>query len=210
MTRQEALDFLTRQAKGLAETFGECCETVVQEVVGKDMVVRAIFNGHVSGREVGSKVGILGGTLDTSKMDIQDIACDDVNQLVLHPSGKKIKSSDFVLSGEGYIFALGINYDVTLLEQLQTLMGQFLSYNGDLYDTLSKSAGRSQNEIFDSVAKSYPEIQGKISKHRRLKMIEQLDRLNFFDLQKSVPFLAEKLKVSKYTLYKDMSELGIK
>ena len=37
MTRKEALELLDRLAEGIAITFGECCETVVQEVVG---------NGH--------------------------------------------------------------------------------------------------------------------------------------------------------------------
>ena len=210
MTKQAAFEFLVRQAKGIAEIFGECCETVVQEVVGKDLIVRAIFNGHVSGREVGSNLGILGGTLDTSEMDIHDIASDDLNQLVLHPSGKKIKSSNFCLRGEGYCYSLGINYDVTLLERAQELLGQFLSYNGDLFATLSNSTGRTLDSIYSAVAKNFPEIQGKIGKHQRAMLIEQLDRQNFFDLQKSVPYLAEKLKVSKYTLYKDMSELGIR
>lgn len=152
MTKAEAFAFLDRQARGIAATFGECCETVGQEIVGNELIVAAIYNGHVSGREVGSNIGIPGGTLDTSQMDIHDIVSEDLNQLTIHPSGKKIKSSDFVLRGEGYTYILGINYAVTLL-------------------------------------------------------IEELNKRNSFELQKSVPYLSERLGVSKYTLYKDLNEL---
>jgi len=211
MNRQEALDFLVRAARIIAETFGTNCETVVQEVRRNEMVVLAIFNGHVSGRSVGSTIGILGGVLDTSEMDIHDLAVDDANQVTHHPSGKKIKSSDIMLRGEGYTFALGINYDVTLLEGVQNLLGQFLTYDGDLYDTLSRSSGRTLNELFGEASRDYPELESsRLDKPRRLQLIAQLNRKHFFAMQKSVPFLAEKLNVSKYTLYKDLNELGIK
>ena len=210
MTKQEAFEFLEHVAKGLAETFGECCETLVQEVVGNELIVAAIFNGHVSGREVGSNVGILGGILDTREMDIHDIAIDDLNLLTNHPSGKKIKSTDFVLRGEDYTYILGINYDVTLLEKMQGLLGQFLTYSGDMYSTLSNSSGRSLNEVFESAAKAFHEINGKMRKQKRMQLITALNKRGFFELQRSVPFLAEKLNVSKYTLYKDLNELGIR
>ena len=210
MTREEAFDFLVRVARGIAETFGEHCETVVQEVHEHEIVVAAIFNGHVSGRSVGSNIGILGGTLDTTGMDIRDIAGDDVNLFTIHPNGKRIKSSDFVLRGEGYTYVLGINYDVTMLENLQGALGQFLTYNGSMYDMLKASSGRTLNELFEAAARDFPEIGDHLDKPRRLQLITQLNRKHFFELQKSVPFLAEKLNVSKYTLYKDLNELGIK
>lgn len=210
MIREEALEFLTRAARIIAETFGSNCETVVQEVRDDEMVVVAIFNGHVSGRSVGSNIGILGGILDTSEMDIHDLAIDDVNQVTVHPSGKKIKSSDIMLRGEDYTYVLGINYDVTMLESVQSLLGQFLTYSGDLYDTLSRSSGRTLNELFHEAMREFPELDGKMDKPHRLQLIARLNRKRFFALQKSVPFLAEKLNVSKYTLYKDLNELGIK
>ena len=211
MTKQEAFNFLEHVARGIAETFGECCETVVQEVVGNELIIAAIFNGHVSGRSVGSNIGILGGTLDTRDMDIHDIAVEDLNLFTVHPSGKKIKSSDFVLRGEDYTYLLGINYDVTLLEKMQSLVGQFLTYSGDMYHTLSNSSGRSLNEVYESVVTSFSEeYNGKPNKAQRIMIIKELDKCHFFELQKSVPFLSEKLNVSKYTLYKDLNELGIK
>lgn len=210
MTKKEAFRFLERQAKGIAETFGECCETVVQEVVGNELIVVAIFNGHVSGREVGSNIGVLGGTLNTDNLDVNDLIGDDINLLVMHPSGKKIKSSDFVLRGDDYTYVLGINYDVTLMDQMKYLLDQFLTYNGDMYNTLSNSSGRGLGELYDAVAKFFPEEVGKLSKKHRMMLIEELNKNHFFELQKSVPFLSEKLKVSKYTIYKDLNELGIK
>ena len=50
MNKTNAYDFLCRSAEGIAKMFGKYCETVVQEVVGQEIEVVAIYNGHVSGR----------------------------------------------------------------------------------------------------------------------------------------------------------------
>ena len=147
--------------------------------------------------------------MDTTEMDIHDLTADDRNQLIIHPSGKKIKSANFPVRGKGYTFVLGINYDVTLWERVHSLMGQFLTYEGELFDTLSQSSGRSLNDVYSEVAAMFPGTNGRVSRERRQLMLEELHKRNFFELQKSVPFLAEKLNVSKYTLYKDMKDMGI-
>jgi len=207
MTKKEAYEFLYRLAEGIARMFGVNCETVVQEVIDSEVVTLAIFNGHVSGRQPMSQVGILGGILSNEDIDYEEFMTDVHNQLVIHPSGKKIKSSSFILSGKHYKYVLGINYDVSLLDKVETMLGSFLAFEGDLYATLQRESDNSMESILENSLKSVNYSAGKLKKEERIILLQVLKEQHFFDLQKSVPFLAEKLSVSKYTIYKDLKEI---
>ena len=207
MTKKEAYDFLYRMAEGISKMFGNNCETLIQEVIEGEMVTVAIFNGHVSGRQPMSQIGILGGKIADEEINYDEFMKDVYNQLVIHPSGKKIKSSTFILTGDDYKYALGINFDTTSFEKVQNLLDDFLAFEGDLYSTLWGESGTSLESILDSCLKIMNNSGEKLNKDERAVLIQLLNEKNFFDLQRSVPFLSEKLGVSKYTIYKDLKEL---
>ena len=60
MTRDQAFEFLDRTARGIAEMFGSSCETLVHDMGVPTHPILSIYNGHVSGREVGSTMDIMG------------------------------------------------------------------------------------------------------------------------------------------------------
>ena len=60
MTYEEAFEFLDRTARGIAQMFGSSCETLVHDMSVPDHPILSIYNGHVSGREVGSTMDIMG------------------------------------------------------------------------------------------------------------------------------------------------------
>ena len=132
------------------------------------------------------------------------------NQLVMHPLGKKIKSASFVMKEEDYCYILGINFDVTIMERVQQMLNGFLVFDGHLYETMEGEGTKTLSGIFDACASHMPVQDGKLSKERRLALLQMLNQQHFFDLQKSIPFVASKLGVSKYTIYKDLAELDIK
>lgn len=210
MKKREAFDVLNRMAEGISVMFGECCETVVQEIIENEITTVAIYNGHVSGREVNSKIGILGGIMDTEDVNYAEMLKSNHNQLVLHPSGKKIKSASFVMKEEDYCYILGINYDVTVMERVQQMLNNFMVFDGNLYETMDGEGSKTLGGIYESCAARMPVVDGKMSKERRLTLLQMLHQQGFFDLQKSIPYLASKLGVSKYTIYKDLAELNIK
>lgn len=210
MKKSEAFAFLSRVAEGISVMFGESCETVVQEIVENEITTVAIYNGHVSGREVNSKIGILGGIMDAEDVNNVQMLKSNHNQLVMHPSGKKIKSASFVMKEEDYCYILGINFDVTIMERVQQMLNGFLVFDGHLYETMEGEGTKTLSGIFDACASHMPVQDGKLSKERRLALLQMLNQQHFFDLQKSIPFVASKLGVSKYTIYKDLAELDIK
>ncbi len=211
MERREALDFLHRVAKGIAEMFGESCETLVQEFQGKSLVTLEIYNGQISGRKAQSTQDILGEDRGGFSVRTESMRTDAINQLVLHPSGKKIKSSSFFLSGKGYEFVLGINFDITLLERMDHLLGGLLEFQGELADTLFENTRTGTLEsIYENCLCKMPPEDGKLSREKRWMLLTYLQEQHFFALQKSVPFLAGKLGVSKNTIYKDMQMMDMK
>ena len=60
MTRDEAFEVLDRMAQGIAQMFGSSCETLINDMKDPKHPVLAIYNGHVSGREIGSTLDVLG------------------------------------------------------------------------------------------------------------------------------------------------------
>ena len=119
MNKTNAYDFLCRSAEGIAKMFGKYCETVVQEVVGQEIEVVAIYNGHVSGRKVGSTRSIYGDDVSADDFDFSMLSQDSSNQLVTLSNGRVIKSSSYYLRGTDFTYILGINYDITLMEQIR-------------------------------------------------------------------------------------------
>lgn len=208
MTKKEAFDFLDRMARGIAVMFGEQCETIVHEMDGQKVKNLAIYNGHVSGRTTGSTLSIYGR--DTM-MDEEDpkakLDLDYVNQMVITSSGKTMKSSTFHFWGEDYHFALGINYDISVMSQMSRIMDGLLRTDATLQTSLF-GTGNSMEEVFESCSEMVKRPFSQMQKADRLTLVSILKEKGFFQMQRSVPYAAERLGVTKYTIYNYLNELG--
>ena len=205
MTRDEAFDFLDRTARGIAEMFGSSCETLVHDFTIPTHPILSIYNGHVSGRSVGDTTAIMG--LDLA-LDEAAIVNDLVNLAATTPDGHKTKSSTFQLIGEDYNLALGINFDYTPLAAANKVLVDLMSSQSDLQSALWQDQdSRQLADIFDRCLAAVGKSAGAMNKDDRLRMIGLLDQNNFFSFRKSVPYVAKNLGVSRYTVYKYLSEL---
>ena len=208
MTKKEAFDFLDRMARGIAVMFGEQCETIVHEMDGQKVKNLAIYNGHVSGRTTGSTLSIYGR--DTM-MDEEDpkvnLDLDYVNQMVITSSGKTMKSSTFHFQGEDYHFALGINYDISVMSQMSRIMDGLLRTDATLQTSLF-GTGNSMEEVFEFCSEMVKRPFSQMQKADRLTLVSILKEKGFFQMQRSVPYAAERLGVTKYTIYNYLNELG--
>ena len=196
MTKKEAFDFLDRMARGIAVMFGEQCETIVHEMDGQKVKNLAIYNGHISGRTTGSTLSIYGR--DTM-MDEEDpkvnLDLDYVNQMVITPSGKTMKSSTFHFRGEDYHFALGINYDISVMSQMSRIMDGLLRTDATLQTSLF-GTGNSMEEVFESCSEMVKRPFSQMQKADRLTLVSILKEKGFFQMQRSVPYAAERLGVT--------------
>ena len=203
MTREEAFEFLDRTARGIAETFGSSCETLVQDMGLDSHPVLSIYNGHVSGRSVGSTVDILGSS---RAIDDEARKVDFVNLYATTPSGQQIKSSTFHLIGEDYDLALGINYDFTSLVFANRVLLDLMSADADLQSAMWRGGEVRLGELFDECLAAIGKPVSALSKADRLRLIALLDQKAAFSFRKSVPYVSQRLGVSRYTVYKYLNE----
>lgn len=205
MTRDEAFDFLDRTARGIAEMFGSSCETLVHDFTVPTHPILSIYNGHVSGRSVGDTTAIMG--LDLA-LDEDAIVNDLVNLAATTPDGHKTKSSTFHLIGKDYNLALGINFDYTPLAAANRVLVDLMSAQSDLQSALWQDQdSRQLADIFERCITALGKPAVDMTKEDRLRMIRLLDQHDFFSFRKSVPYVAKHLGVSRYTVYKYLTEL---
>jgi len=205
MDKKNAFESLCRMAEGIAVMFGSTCETLVHDMSVPNHPILAIYNAHVSGRKVGSKEDIFGSDVDVDRMYTSQ---DYVNHLVVTPDGKYIKSSTWNFAGEDYHYALGINFDFTALVSSNNMLAELTNVGPELGVAISEVRETHLKDIYEECAANFGKPVEKLNQLERLKLISMLDQKNFFNLQKSVPFIAEKLKLSRYTIYKYIKKIS--
>lgn len=205
MTRDEAFEFLDRTARGIAETFGSSCETLVHDMSVPTHPILSIYNGHVSGRGVGSTQDITG---TSRNLDEEALVTDLVNMFASTPDGRQIKSSTFHLIGADYNLALGINFDFSSLVFANKVLVDLMSAQNDLKAVLYQGDSRQLAEVFDECLAAVGKPIHALTKTDRMKVVALLEQEDAFSFKKAVPYVAKRLQVSRYTVYKYIGELA--
>lgn len=205
MTREEAFEFLDRTARGIAEMFGSSCETLVQDMSDPSHPILSIYNGQVSGREVGSTADIMGST---RLIDETAMTTDFVNLYATTPSGSQIKSSTFHMIGEDYNLSLGIDFDYSSLVFANRILVDLMSADADLQSALWQGGDNGLAQIFDECLAAIGKPVNALTKTDRIKIVALLEQKSAFSFRKSVPYVAKRLQVSRYTVYKYLDQLG--
>lgn len=205
MNREDMLAFLKNEARGIAAMFGPNCETLVHDMTRPGHPILAIYNGTVTGRDVGSTADIFGdiGDYDESVYFKKDYT----NQLVLSRDGRTLKSSTFNVVGEDYHFALGINMDITHMVRATQMLSEMSATSGELQQTLMQDARSQLEELLRECVSAVGKEPEQMKKTDRMRIIRMLYKRRAFTYQKSVAIVAERLNVSRYTVYKYMHEL---
>lgn len=198
MNKEQMFQLLNEMAAGIASVFGRNCETLIQDLSLDSHPILAIYNGHVSGREVGSIVDIFGhstGITDRSFLDQHY-----VNTLV-ERNGKKIKSTTFNIKGEDYHYGFGINYDFTAISSVQDILGD-LATVGSFLDTAIGSVRQTRLEdVFKRCIAQIGKPAHAMKRNDRIQLIRLLKKEHALNYQKSIPYISEQLGVSRYTIY---------
>jgi predicted transcriptional regulator YheO len=202
MTREEAFATLDRMAKGIAEMFGSNCETVINDLNDPQHPVLAIYNGHVSGRTVGSIQDVT-GVEENLYLDN-----DVVNLLAVTPSGQQTKSSTFSIKGNDYHFGFGINYDFTALTYANRVLLDLMHTEVDFHSALYKSRDTGISDLFDEAVLRVGKPIREMNKADRLRVIEYLKETDAFSYRRAVPYVSNHLGVSRYTIYKYLNEVS--
>ena len=169
MTYEEAFEFLDRTARGIAQMFGSSCETLVHDMSVPDHPILSIYNGHVSGREVGSTMDIMGVGQD---LDEEARKTDFVNLYATTPAGQQIKSSTFHMMSDEYNLALGINFDYSSLVFANRILVDLMRAEEDLKSAIWRNGENRLGEILDECLAIVGKPVGALNKADRIKVIE--------------------------------------
>lgn len=205
--KNEAFEFLIKLAEGISIMFGKNCETVIHEMNGQHIRNLAFFNSHVTGRKAGSSLSIYGNDTANGTVSGQNLELDYINQQVV-VSGKQIKSTTVHMRGDGYHFALGINFDVTVLTQMRGILDNLTDIDGELMDRLNSGSQPAVEDLFTSCLEIVNCPVESMKKLERLSLVRLLKEKGAFQMHRSVPYVAERMGVSKFTVYNYLNELN--
>lgn len=201
MKDSEVLDLLINLGSIIAEMFGEDCEVAISQ----DRVVVAIFNGHVSNRTVGSTLGPEADERINSSADGQYVNYSKTN---VNNSKYDIKASTITLELDGKFTTFCINYDTSLLNQVQKNLLDFLTISGIKASPLSSTDDPIEIDFFEVQEKINKPVH-LMNKQDRLKVVKELYEKGSFKYQKSIVKISNLLGVTRYTIYNYLKELGI-
>jgi predicted transcriptional regulator YheO len=207
MTRRRELQMLSKLVEALGETFGPFCEVVLHDLTQPESSIVAIHNGHVTGRRVGESLA------DTGLFDLANRFPDrDV------VAGYRTYSSDsrplrsttvFFRDQKGFPYAaLGINYDLSLLQQLHRYTEQMLD-DANIEKPNPIVAG-GVNDLLDQLFAEAVQATGKafsqFDKQDRVAVVRHLERRGAFLIRGAVSSVARLMGVSRVALYGYLEE----
>ena len=207
MDRSEMFDHLCEIAKMISETFGPGCETVIHDCEHYGSFISAIYNGHVSGRKVGDCVYITGEPVPEDAFRNIDPGTSYMNCQVVTSGGKVIKSSTIYFKSEAYHFGLGINFDISPYAGMRDALDKLISTSTILEEELYSR--QSINQILNECIAMVGLPVEQLGKYDRMRIVQLLYDRNVFQMQKAVPYVAERLQISRYTVYNYLRELGL-
>jgi predicted transcriptional regulator YheO len=192
----------------IAATFGPLCEVVLHDFSRPENSIIEIA-GVLTERHIGGSVSQLGLKI----MGAGDDAEDQYNYITRAPNGRVLKSTTVPLRDhEGHVFgALCINVDITDLRRVS-----------DVLDGLVGSVAREQpphpigffDDIDEVLGEVIEEIQtavgrplDRLDRETRLEILRALDQRGVFSLQRSVPQVADRLGVSRPTIYSYLRQI---
>jgi len=201
--------------KTISATFGKNCEVVLHDFSGPQHSVITIENGHVTGRKVGDPITDFaltswreGGFGETKEDKL-------LNYKTKTKDGRVLKSSSVFIKDEKnkIVGCLCINYDMTGHLMFQNIINEFCNIN-ELNEEKAETFAHDVDEILDSIiGKAIEEINKPVSlmqKEDNLRVVKTVDKKGAFMIKGSIGQLAQKLNVSRYTIYNYLDELKVK
>jgi len=203
--------------KAIAKTFGPDCEVLIHDVNNLENSIIAIENGHVTGRKVGSPMTDLG--LYFLKSDLFKDTEFIANYQTESKDGKKLKSTSiFIRDNKKKIVGfLCINYALDHLTEIRRKIDDFCAINKDADKNIFNNEEKEEiftdnlDDLLERVFIKAREKVGKpiekMQKDDKLEIVRYLQKKGVFLVKGNIDKIANKLNVSRYTVYNYLSEI---
>ncbi|HZQ09104.1 MAG TPA: helix-turn-helix transcriptional regulator [Anaerolineae bacterium] len=206
MTPTHVFQILQIVGSAIAQTLGPSCEVLLHNTANPEKSIIWI-EGNVTGRHVGGPMTNIGLDALRSETPAEDL----INYGAQTADGRALKSSTIYLRDEqGKIFGIFcLNIDLSPYSDLRRQLDEFLAPSRQL--PTAKSFSPDLNALLETMIeeglRQFQAMKGTPTREDRLKLIAHLEQRGFFRIRKSVPVLAQRLSVSRYTLYNDLKEV---
>lgn len=185
-------------AKGIAETFGSSCEVVIHDFSDLEHSIVEIFNGHVTGRTIETKMteSIM------ERIDKHHEGHDVYNYTGKSTMGRELKSTTtFVRDSSGAIVGcMCINLDITDMLSARNMMIEFCKVNKEDVGEINKI-----NDVLVDIVNAAVHKFGRpviyLSKDEKVSIVKDLEAQGVFLIKGAVDYVANALQVSRYTIY---------
>lgn len=185
----------------IAKTFGKNCEVVIHDLsIPQNSVVYTIHN-HVTGRQIGQPFDHLIKDVLLSKNFDHDFTA---NYLTVTEDGRKIKSSTALIRDydDKVIGALCVNYDLNSFDNLKTLLDDFLITEQENIETAVEPFTNVIEIVDDLINKMIGNSNIETLKRKdKIALIQFMEQKGIFLIKGSIEKVAEKLNISKVTVY---------
>ncbi len=194
-------------ANVIAQTFGKHCEVVIHDLsIPQNSVVYTV-NNHVTGRKVGQSFEHLIKDVLLSKKFEHDCTA---NYVTITEDGRKIKSSTALIrnSENKVIGALCINYDLEHLHNMKNFLDEFMAAEQEEPKNIVEPFENIMEIVDDLIDKIIGNTQIETLKRKdKIELISFMDKKGLFLIKGAVEKTAEKLQISKVTVYSYLDEI---
>lgn len=195
-------------AQVLGEMFAPVLETVVHDLRQPERSIIAIYNGQLTGREVGGAATNLGRRL--LEGDFPDVLVGYENE---SPNGQKLKSSSLAIRDQDgeLIGVLGLNLDVSYFEQFHVFIEQFISSQQsehvtapERFNTTPEGMSTPKEDIrraIDRYITSHGWNARTLSYRDKRQIVEHLYQSGHFKNRGAVTIIAQELGLTRPSVY---------
>ncbi|THE10532.1 transcriptional regulator [Bacillus timonensis] len=200
-------------AEVIAKTFGHDCEVVLHDLTVPQSSVVYTVNNHVTGRQVGQSFN----HLITDVLLSQNFTNDYSANYYFHTEdGRLIKSSTLLIRNpdKKVIGALCINIDTTRITESINWLSSLLPQNPDLPPNQHYQRDQTNetehiqeiaHDLIDKIIGNKP--VEKLRRDEKVEMVRFMEQKGIFLIRGTIDRVAEKLNISKVTVYSYIEEI---
>lgn len=191
----------------IAETFGNTCEVVIHDLTKPKNSVIYVANNKVTGRIPGQSFEHLIKQVLLNKK----FKNDKVANYIYEFNNKIIKSSSSLIRDEknDVIGMICINIDTTPFSQSFELLKEFLPIQNDNISSQSSEEFEEINLIIDKLIDNIigTNDTSTLNKKSNLEIIKFMDKKGVFLVKGALDKIAERMGVSRVTIYNYLDEI---
>ena len=203
--------------KGIAKMFGTDCEVLLHDISNLENSIIMIENGHVTGRKVGSPMTDLG--LYFLQSDLFEDSDFIANYQTENKYGKKLKSTTIFIKNDKkkIIGFLCINYALDHLTEIRKKIDDFCEVNKGVDKNVFNDKENKEffadnldgllEKVFTKAQEKLGKPIEKMQKDDKLEVVRYLQKKGVFLIKGNIDKIANKLNVSRYTIYNYLSEI---